>query len=614
MLCRFNSRKTEYKTPYGAVLKATRTEFYLEIESAVYPRDVKLLVRRDGEKETVLSTEYLGMKGGFSCFRAFFIPKTEGLYFYRFGFNSNFGEKFIHKGAYGEGEIDKSESPFQLTVYSEFKKTERFFGDVFYQIFPDRFASSGESKPFIPDRVLVSDKDKIPSFLPDSEGIVKNNEFYGGDFKGIEEKIPYLKELGIKTVYLNPICEAQSNHRYDTANYMSPDPYLGSEEDFKSLVDNLHRNGMKIILDGVFSHTGADSIYFNKLSKYPSIGAYQSKESPYYKWFSFSEWPKKYRSWWGIEILPEVEETEPSFIDFICSEKGVLNYWLTFGVDGFRLDVADELPDSFLKEIYSAVKKFNPEAVVIGEVWEDASNKISYSARRQFLMGEEMDSVMNYPFRNAVIALLRNNNAEYFKETVETVLENYPEYVVLNLMNFLSTHDTKRIITALAGEEENGRDRIWASNKKMTPEELRRGAELVKTAFLILYMLPGNPQIYYGDEVAMEGYGDPFNRMFWNDKNDLYNILKFVKNLGNLRRVFKESLISTKTVISIVYGGLVVIERGEGDKALALVINPTEEKKDISLYLENSKGIVLSTKEDGDIKVLEPHSGVVLKL
>ena len=228
-------------------------------------------------------------------------------------------------------------------------------------------------------------------------------------------------------------------------------------------------------------------------------------------------------------------------------------------------------------------------------------------------MGEEMDSVMNYPFRNAIIALLRGNNTEYFKETVETVLENYPEYVVLNLMNFLSTHDTKRIITALSGEEENGRDKVWASEKKMTEEEFERGASLVKTAFLILYMLPGNPQIYYGDELSMEGYGDPFNRMFLSFKNDRYNTLGFIRQLGELRENYRDVFLSSKTVISNVFGGLVVLERGSGEQRLLLVINPTEEERDVSLYLDNSKEMLFKTNNEGEENKLPAHSAMVLK-
>ncbi len=612
MLCRFNSRKIEYKKPFGAVKCGTEVEFYLEIESPVYPRDVSLSVRFYDGKEKIIPSEYLGMKDGFSSFRVKFTPSEAGLYFYRFRFNSNFGEKFITRSRFGEGVIDSVGSDFQITVYNEFKRTESFFGDLFYQIFPDRFASGGKEKKAVEGRVWAENKGKVPSFRPDEKGIVKNNEFFGGDFDGIREKIPYLKELGVKTVYLNPIFEAQSNHRYDTSDYLKPDSYLGSVEDFKALVDALHKEGMKIILDGVFSHTGDDSIYFNKYGRYESLGAYQSKNSPYYNWYNFKNWPEEYNAWWGIKILPEVNEENEDYVRFICGENGVISYWMGLGIDGFRLDVADELPDSFLKEVYSAVKRENKNAVVIGEVWEDASNKISYSCRRKFLMGEEMDSVMNYPFRDAVINLLKYGATDYFKETVETVLENYPEYAIKNLMNFLSTHDTKRILTALSGEEENGRDKEWMSTKRMTEEERKLGALMVKSAFTVLYMLPGNPQIYYGDEVSMEGYGDPFNRMYYSDEGDRYNTLEYLKKLSAFRSENKDLFSTAKAVIEPIYEGLVIIERELGNKKTVCVLNMSKAAKNIRFLAENAKNLELSTDgysaENG---ILEPLNSVV---
>ena len=551
MLCKFNSRKTEYKLPFGAVASKETVRLYLEIESAVYPRDVALVIKKDGEEERRIPAEFKGMKGMLSAFEVSFEAKDSGLYFYYFTFNSNFGYQKIKKGVGGEGVINDDFDDYQLTVYDAFSETDFFEGEIFYQIFPDRFCASGEEKKGVPDdRILVSDKSKLPEFRPNEKGIVKNNDFYGGDFKGIASKLEYLKEIGVGVIYLNPIFEAHSNHRYDTADYRKPDPILGSEEDFKALADKAHSLGMKIILDGVFSHTGDDSVYFNKYNRYDSIGAYQSRESKYFGWYNFKSWPDSYDSWWGIRIHPEVNETNEDFMNFICGKKGVLQHWMDLGADGFRLDVADELPDLFLERLYRSVKAYKSDAIVIGEVWEDASNKISYSHRRRFLLGKQLDSVMNYPFRNAIISLLKYGDREGFKETVETVLENYPQYSIKNLMNFLSTHDTKRILTALAGEEENGRGRDWMAQKVLSEDERRLGAKMLKTAYTILYMLPGNPQIYYGDEVGMDGYSDPFNRQYYTDEKDLFGIREYMKSLGELRQSEKELFSDTKLIIS----------------------------------------------------------------
>ena len=613
MLCKFNSRKTEYKLPFGAVASKETVRLYLEIESAVYPRDVALVIKKDGEEERRIPAEFKGMKGMLSAFEVSFEAKDSGLYFYYFTFNSNFGYQKIKKGVGGEGVINDDFDDYQLTVYDAFSETDFFEGEIFYQIFPDRFCASGEEKKGVPDdRILVSDKSKLPEFRPNEKGIVKNNDFYGGDFKGIASKLEYLKEIGVGVIYLNPIFEAHSNHRYDTADYRKPDPILGSEEDFKALADKAHSLGMKIILDGVFSHTGDDSVYFNKYNRYDSIGAYQSRESKYFGWYNFKSWPDSYDSWWGIRIHPEVNETNEDFMNFICGKKGVLQHWMDLGADGFRLDVADELPDLFLERLYRSVKAYKSDAIVIGEVWEDASNKISYSHRRRFLLGKQLDSVMNYPFRNAIISLLKYGDREGFKETVETVLENYPQYSIKNLMNFLSTHDTKRILTALAGEEENGRGRDWMAQKVLSEDERRLGAKMLKTAYTILYMLPGNPQIYYGDEVGMDGYSDPFNRQYYTDEKDLFGIREYMKSLGELRQSEKELFSDTKLIISTVYDGLTILLRRHNDRDIVLVVNTSNEEKNIE-FLSQSTGCkkLLTTDKTAVNGMIKPMSAEV---
>lgn len=613
MLCRFNSRKTEYKKPFGALSLNKTVRLYLEIESAVYPRDVSLAIRKDGGETQYFPTEYKGMRDGFSSFEVLWTPKEEGLYFYHFSFNSNFGWQTVKKGFGGTGLVSPGGADYQLTVFDEFLKTDKFSGEIFYQIFPDRFCFSGEEKSGVPsDRVLVSDKSEMPEYRPDENGKVKNKDFYGGDFKGIASKLQYLKDIGVGVIYLNPIYEAHSNHRYDAANYKKPDPILGTEADFKELTGKAHSLGLKVILDGVFSHTGDDSIYFNKYGRYKTLGAYQSKESPYFGWYNFKNWPEDYDSWWGIKIHPEVKETNENFMEFICGENGVLKYWLDLGADGFRLDVADELPDLFLERLYSAVKRYKSDALVIGEVWEDASNKISYSHRRRFLLGKQLDSVMNYPFKDAIISLLKYGDRESFKETIESILENYPEYAIKNLMNFLSTHDTKRIITALAGEEENGRGKDWMATKTLSETEREIGVRMVKTAYTILYMLPGNPQIYYGDEVSMEGYSDPFNRQYYNPCNDRYNMLDYIKNLGAFRQSNKDIFSGTNLVISTVYDGLTILLRQSDERDIVLVVNTSKEDKNIE-FLSESDGFerVLSTTELPENGIIKPMSAEV---
>ena len=198
-----------------------------------------------------------------------------------------------------------------------------------------------------------------------------------------------------------------SNHRYNTADYRKIDPLLGTEEDFINLCREAKKRGIRIILDGVFSHTGSDSIYFNKNSRYNSAGAFNTPESPYKNWFQFLKYPDVYKSWWGFTSLPELDKNNPDYINFICGEDGILRHWLRLGASGYRLDVADELPDSFIARVREAVKAEGEENLLIGEVWEDASNKLAYGVRRKYFLGDELDSVMNYPFKEAILDLLR---------------------------------------------------------------------------------------------------------------------------------------------------------------------------------------------------------------
>ena len=405
-----------------------------------------------------------------------------------------------------------------------------------YQIFPDRFYNSGTPKTGIyPDKKLHKKWNLIPDWKPDKNGLITNSDFFGGDLIGIKEKLPYLKSLGVTCIYLNPIFEAYSNHRYDTGDYEKIDPVLGNEEDFRELCEEAKKLGIYIINDGVFSHTGSDSKYFNREGRYPENGAYNSTSSPYYTWYKFIEWPNIYNSWWGFNTLPEVEELSDSFNEYINGENGIIRKWIKAGNSGWRLDVADELPDEFIRNIREAVKAEDPEALLLGEVWEDASNKESYGSRREFLYGLELDSVMNYPFRDAILGFLDCGDGRHMLEIVLNVIENYPRPVLRSLMNLLGTHDTERVITLLAGERQNGRGREWQAATKLSPEQREYGLRRMRIASGILYTLPGVPCIYYGDEVGVEGYRDPFNRRTFPWGNEDKELLEWYKALGRMR-------------------------------------------------------------------------------
>ena len=482
------------------------------------------VLQRDGCEAQSLHMQ--NISGGWELQLSFAEP---GLYFYWF----RLGGRRAALGEDRNAEFSDSASAYQILVYRECFATPAWFkGGIMYQIFPDRFFKSGEIL-VEKGKWLHRDWHETPEFRPNEKGKILNNDFFGGNFRGILKKLDYLQSLHVTVIYLNPIFRAFSNHRYDTGDYMQLDPMLGSEEDFSALVSECGKRGIRLILDGVFNHTGDDSRYFNKYGTYDEIGAYQSKDSKYYSWYNFRHFPDKYDSWWGIDVLPAVNENCPSYIDFITGENGVLRRWMKYPLGGFRLDVADELPDEFVAKIRSAVKSANGDAVVIGEVWEDASNKIAYSTRRKYFQGEELDSVMNYPLKDAIINFVVSGNTSLLRRTVGMLLDHYPKCVLDSLMNILGTHDTVRVLTALGG--------VCAYNKeemavlKLSAEQRAVATERLKIAAILLYTFFGVPCIYYGDEIGMEGYSDPFCRkpFAWDLIDE--DILSHYRWLGELR-------------------------------------------------------------------------------
>ncbi len=430
-------------------------------------------------------------------------------------------------------------SRMQLTFYEDgFDTPRQFAGEMMYQIFPDRFSDGG--RPIPPDggRTLETDWEHgVPQYAEVPGGEVANDVFFGGNLWGVAEKLDEIASLGCGVIYLNPIFEAASNHKYDTGDYMTVDRSFGGDEALEHLIGECHKRGMKLILDGVFNHTGADSRYFNRFGHYPGAGAYGSKHSKYYRWYTFDEYPDRYRAWWGVEILPAVKSGEPSYLDFICGEHGVARHWLRKGIDGWRLDVADELSDVFLDRLRDAVKTEKSEAIVLGEVWEDASNKVAYDKRRRYFRGRQLDSVMNYPLKEAVIDAVLTRDVTRLRRTATELYTHYPRCVGNVLMNFLGTHDTERILTVLAGAGSETMTNRQLASFKLSPEQRRMARERLKLAWGTLAMFPGMPCIYYGDEIGMEGGRDPFNRMPYPKKGGDAELKAFYRLIGSFRRL-----------------------------------------------------------------------------
>ena len=539
----FHSRNPIYRNPTGAVQAHTNIHFKLLVPREFRCSAARLMVGEEFTKQVkTLGLFWCGMNGeDHEWWECDFTPEQSGLYFYRFEIDTWRGTLGITSRFGGESGIDEFGAPegecWQLTVFeSQYQIPDWLSGGIMYQIFPDRFYRSGTTKYNVPqDRYLHQRWGSQPEWRPNHQGEITNSDYFGGDLEGIIQKLDYLQSLGITCIYLNPIFEAHSNHRYDTADYTKVDPLLGSKEDFKRLCKEANKRGIHIMLDGVFNHTGSDSIYFNRKGRYQTLGAYQSQESPYYDWYQFYQWPEQYACWWNFETLPNVNEANETYNAYINGTDGVIQTWLKAGADGWRLDVADELPDLFLDDITKAAKQVKPTSMILGEVWEDASNKMAYGQRRRYLLGKQLDSVMNYPFREAIIGFLTGKNPAEMMELIMTVLEHYPPGAIHLLMNHIGTHDTERILTVLGGEPLNGRDREWQSRTKLSQEQRSRGLALLKLASLMQYTLPGIPCVYYGDEAGMEGYRDPFNRGCFPWGHEDAELVNWYRSLGKIR-------------------------------------------------------------------------------
>ena len=539
----FHSRNPIYRNPTGAVQAHTNIHFKLLVPREFRCSAARLMVGEEFTKQVkTLGLFWCGMNGeDHEWWECDFTPEQSGLYFYRFEIDTWRGTLGITSRFGGESGIDEFGAPegecWQLTVFeSQYQIPDWLSGGIMYQIFPDRFYRSGTTKYNVPqDRYLHQRWGSQPEWRPNHQGEITNSDYFGGDLEGIIQKLDYLQSLGITCIYLNPIFEAHSNHRYDTADYTKVDPLLGTKEDFKRLCKEANKRGMHIMLDGVFNHTGSDSIYFNRKGRYQTLGAYQSQESPYYDWYQFYQWPEQYACWWNFETLPNVNETNETYNAYINGTDGVIQTWLKAGADGWRLDVADELPDLFLDDITKAAKQVKPTSMILGEVWEDASNKMAYGQRRRYLLGKQLDSVMNYPFREAIIGFLTGKNPAEMMELIMTVLEHYPPSAIHLLMNHIGTHDTERILTVLGGEPLNGRDREWQSKTKLSQEQRSKGLALLKLASLMQYTLPGIPCVYYGDEAGMEGYRDPFNRVCFPWGHEDAELVNWYRSLGKIR-------------------------------------------------------------------------------
>ena len=604
----FDSRDPRCKQPYGALLCGKEWSLTCRpLASEGFTHCSVVIHREFANHQMEAEMPFTGFQEDRAVFSISLIPfQAPELvwYWFRFWRDDGTGCLLDRTGYRSEGDP----APWQLTVYEE-SATPSWFGEgLTYQIFPDRYCRLSRPNPagLIGDRWVHEDWYETPAWRPEG-GEIKNRDFFGGSLAGVAEHLDELEALGVTTLYFCPIFESASNHRYNTADYTRIDPMLGTKRDFKDLCARARERGIRVLLDGVFNHTGSQSIYFNADGFYPNLGAAQSRESPYFDWFQFRDWPGSYDAWWGISTLPNVREDCPDYIDYIITgENSVVKRWLRAGASGWRLDVADELPDEFIEKLRTAVEETDPDAMVIGEVWEDASNKISYSRRRKYLLGKELHGVMNYPFRTALFNYLLDGPAEDFKEAMETLRENYPPAAFHSAMNFLGTHDTPRALTVLGGVPlPEGRDA--QSMFCLTPDQRAAGLERLHVAAAILFTFPGSPMIYYGDETGMEGAADPFNRRTYPWGREDQALLGWFRRLGGLRKE-RASLRRGDLQWLEARGPLLAFLREVPGEATATLVNAGPEALSVSLPEAGYRDLISGEEIPGTDASVPPYS------
>lgn len=560
----YNSWVESFKKPFGALELGEKLNLNVTARDNV--KDVWLIVEADEKYIEEIPMEKI-QNNIFNLAEYYLAEKN--IYFYYFKtqeeINGNIETRYYGKN-HENGECRvylnlNDINKYQITVSKAIKSPKWFKEGVLYHIFVDRFNKVGKINNPKKNSFIYANWEDTPMYIKNSDNEVVRWDFYGGNLKGIINKLSYLKNLGISIIYLSPIFESQSNHKYDTGDYKKIDPMFGDEETFKKLIEECTKKGISIILDGVFSHTGDDSIYFNKYGNYDSLGAYQSLESPYIQWYKFKNHPEEYDCWWGVKSLPNVGEMEKSYIDYIIKDKdSVIKKWMNYGVKGWRLDVVDELPTQFIEELKSETLEIDEESILIGEVWEDASNKVSYEERRKYLLGNQLNGVTGYVFKNILIDFLTHkiDSIDAYNKFM-TVKENYPKEAFKSNLNLIGTHDTRRIIT-----------------------ELNEDKELFKLAVAIQMTFEGVPYIYYGDEAGLVGEKDPDNRRTYPWKNEDRDILNFYKDITKYRNTNKILIKGDTKFLKLeninVFGYIRYIE-SEYTDGILILINRSESEE-----------------------------------
>lgn len=565
--------------------------------------------------ENTFNLDYLKQEDGYAIFTKNIYLKTNALYKYYFNFYINGEEKsFIKDKMYNNKITDYN---LKEKISSNYEIPNWAKGKIMYHIFVDCFNRNKSIMiKDMPRRHIYANWSDEVLIGPDEEGIW-NNYFYGGNLLGIIDKLDYIKSLGTSIIYLSPIVYSQSNHRYDTANYELVDPYVGSNEDLQKLCDEAHKRGMKIILDAVFNHTGNDSIYFNEFNTFPIKGAYQSKDSIYSSFYKYTD-DGDFTYWWGMKNLPVCDKDSQKWQEYITGPDGIIDKWFKLGIDGLRLDVADELSDEFIELIRKSVKRNKEDGFILGEVWKNPMRM----NRGYIKSGKGMDSVMNYNFISSLIKYFRYGNYQELYDKIMEIKNEYPDEVINSLMNFTSTHDITRAIN-LWDEFIFNKYGEWSwnliderhefsKNYKMDLSKYEQYKKIYMSYIFFLTFYPGNLSIFYGDEVGIDGIGNLNNRKTFPWNNIDLELLEFFKYMGYIRN--NEQFLAVASFnLDYICDKYVTFERIKEDEKVFVAINRTDEDILFSYpkcYHDSSKIYTLKRSIPGK---LGPYGGIALK-
>jgi glycosidase len=535
---RYDSRQPQFKAPYGAVTTNQKIRFTLEAPRGVSAATLVVETRRvDGPEELI---EYLtpvrlpmtrARAGDLDRWTAAYRFGQKNVYGYYFELSTG-GQQYVYqnnddsiywtkeRGSFGVGQIAFRPAAgtgirrYRQTVYSRDYKVPSWAADaVYYYIFPERFRNGNTANDpragqdtYLDGPVEFHqnwlDKPYVPGDADGStaDDSVFNNDFFGGDLAGITSKLDYLKRLGVNTLYINPIFEAGSNHKYDTADYLNVDDNFGTNADLSRLTREAKARGIRVILDTSLNHSGSDSVYFDRYANHPGVGAFENAtirpDSPWADWYRFApgetDPDRQYTGWVGQPTLPELVETN-SFKNFAFrAPDSVMNTWLDRGTAGWRMDVTPWVSDQFWREWRSSIKAHRPDALTVAETWFDSA---------KYFLGDTFDSTMNYIFRNALIDYAAGRNAAQAYQSIELMREAYPPQAFYALMNLLSTHDVARTLFELG-----------YTGPDNSPQQVTEAKQRLRLAVLFQMTFPGSPAVFYGDEVGVTGGADPFNR------------------------------------------------------------------------------------------------------